>query len=99
MGNGHGLAQIGRRLRLGDIGHRLAQIRHRLIQATDKSRSAPRAHHDAPLPGGRAADVEAGEGDAFASAAGLDGLQLVEGLDVDAVEVGLVAHDQHEVIA
>src|SRR5512134_1063855 len=47
----------------------------------------------APSAGGWAADVEAGEGEGLAAAAGLEGLELVEGLDVEAVEVGLVAGD------
>jgi len=46
--------------------------------------------------GGRGADVEAGERGVSAVASDLDGLQLVEGLDILAVEVGLVAHDLGE---
>ena len=45
---------------------------------------------------GRGADVEACKGGVSALAAELDGFELVEGLDVQAVEVGLVAHDLGE---
>src|SRR3990172_7018448 len=50
-------------------------------------------HHAARLHKRRAGDVEAGEGGAFAFAACLERLQLVDGLDPLAVKVGFVPHD------
>jgi len=45
------------------------------------------------LRSGRAAEVDAVEGGAFAFAAGLEGFELVLGLGLHAVEVGYVFHD------